>query len=191
MFRKFTSAITFALIVFLASPQAHAEDYAFDMKGQHAFIQFKVKHLGFSWLYGRFTDFDGSFSVDEKNPAAGSVEVTIQTASLDTDHAERNKHLRSADFLETDKFPTASFKSTKVTPNDNGSAIIEGDFTLHGVTKKISLNATHIGAGKDPWGGLRRGFEATTTLQTKDFGMASKFGSPAVDIIISIEGIRK
>jgi polyisoprenoid-binding protein YceI len=192
MIRKFAAAIALALTVFIATPQqAQAEDYAFDMKGQHAFIQFRVKHLGFSWLYGRFTDFDGSFSVDEKKPAEGSVEVTIQMASLDTDHAERDKHIRNADFLETDTYPTATFKSTKVIPDGNGSAVIEGDLTLHGVTKNISLNATHIGGGKDPWGGFRRGFEATTTLQTKDFGIAPKFGSPAVEIIISIEGIRK
>jgi len=192
MFRKLATAATLALTVFFASPQAvQAEDYAIDVKGQHAFIQFKVSHLGFSWLYGRFTKFDGTFSVDEKNPANSSVSVVIETASLDTDHAERNKHIRNADFLDTDKYPTATFKSTKVIPGADETAVIEGDFTLHGVTKKISLNAKHVGAGNDPWGGFRRGFEATTTLQTKDFGMAAKFGSPSVDVILSIEGIRK
>jgi polyisoprenoid-binding protein YceI len=192
MLRKLATAATLALSIFIASAQtAQAEDYAFDVKGQHAFIQFKVSHLGFSWLYGRFTKFDGMFSVDEKNPAEGSVSATIETASVDTDHAERNKHLRTADFFESDKFPTATFKSTKVIPGADGTAVIEGDFTLHGVTKSIQLNAKHIGAGNDPWGGFRRGFEATTTLQTKDFGVATKFGSPSVDIIISIEGIRK
>ncbi len=192
MLRKFATAAFFAAITFIATPQtAQAADYAFDMKGQHAFIQFRVKHLGFSWLYGRFTKFDGMFSVDEKDPAKGSVSVTIDTASVDSDHAERDKHLRNADFLNVKEHPTATFKSTKVTVNGDNMAVIEGDLTLHGVTKSISLNTTHIGGGKDPWGGFRRGFEATTTLQTKDFGMAGKFGSPAVEMIISIEGIRK
>ena len=192
MLRKFTAAALFAAIAFFATPQtAKAADYAFDMKGQHAFIQFRVKHLGFSWLYGRFTKFDGMFSVDENNPAGGSVSVTIDTASVDSDHAERDKHLRNADFLNVKEFPTASFKSTKVTLGDNETAVIEGDLTLHGVTKSIKLDVEHIGGGKDPWGGFRRGFQASTTLQTKDFGMASKFGSPAVEMIIAIEGIRK
>jgi len=192
MFRKIATAATFALTVFFATPQtAQAEDYAFDIKGQHAFIQFKVKHLGFSWLYGRFTKFDGMFSVDEKNPADASVSVSIETASIDSDHAERDKHLRNADFLEVDKYPTATFKSTKVTVGADNTAVIQGDFTLHGVTKSISLDTKHIGGGKDPWGGFRRGFEATTTLNTKDFGVAAKFGHPSVEIIISVEGIRK
>lgn len=191
MLRKFTLGLAFAfLLTFITVHTAQAEDYKFDTKGQHAFIQFKVSHLGFSWIYGRFTEFDGTFSVDESNPAAGSVSVEIQTASVDTDHAERDKHLRTADFLNSDKHPTATFKSTKITVGDNGTAVIEGDLTMNGVTKTIALDAKHIGAGSDPWGGFRRGFEATTTLQTKDFGIGTKFGSPAVEMIISIEGIR-
>lgn len=192
MLRKLATAATLAASIFIATPQAaQAADYAIDVKGQHAFIQFKVKHLGFSWLHGRFTKFDGMFSVDEKNPADGAVSVVIETGSVDTDHAERDKHLRTGDFLNVDKFPTASFKSTKVTLGADNHAVIEGDLTLHGVTKAIALDAEHVGAGKDPWGGFRRGFEATTTLQTKDFGMAGKFGYPAVEMTLSIEGIRK
>ncbi len=177
----------------LASASLYAEDYAVDKKGAHASIQFKISHLGYSWLWGRFNDFDGSFSYDEKDKAASKVAVTVITNSVDSNHAERDKHLRSDDFLDVSKFPEAKFVSTSYSEGVDGKAKLTGNLTLHGVTKEVVLDVTHIGGGKDPWGGYRRGFEAQTRLALKDYGIMKNLGpaSAELDLIISLEGIRQ
>ena len=181
------------LLLSSTATTAMADNYTIDTKGAHAFIQFKINHLGYSWLYGRFNTFDGQFSYDEKNPAAASVSVNIDTASIDSNHAERDKHLRGKDFLDVSKFPKASFVSTSFTEKGNGKVEIKGDFTLHGITKAITIDAEHIGNGSDPWGGYRRGFAGSTTFALKDFDINYNLGpaSEKVEIILSIEGIRQ
>lgn len=186
-----------ALILTLAFalPAQATENYAFDIKGQHAFIQFKVKHLGYSWLIGNFNTFNGSYTYDEANPTNNSVNVDIDVASLDSNHAERDKHLRSADFFDVAKFPKASFVSTSFEDKGNGTGVLKGKFTLRGVSKEIAFDVTQIGAGKDPWGGFRRGFSGTTTLHLSDYNMlkAGMLGAAAenVELFFSIEGVRQ
>ena len=177
----------------LIGGQAMAADYAIDKQGQHAFVNFKISHLGYSWLYGTFKDFDGTFSFDAANPEASKVNVTLKTASVDTNHAERDKHLRSADFLNVSKHDTATFESTSVKSTGEGTADVTGNLTLNGVTKPVVIAAKFIGEGQDPWGGYRAGFEGTTTLKLKDFDITKDLGpaSETVELIISIEGIRK
>ncbi|MGD8497255.1 MAG: YceI family protein [Chromatiales bacterium] len=172
---------------------AVAESYVIDTKGAHAFVQFRIKHLGYSWLLGRFNDFTGTFSYDEKNPAAAKVEVTIKTASIDSNHAERDKHLRDEDFLHVDKYPEARFVSTAFKDNGDGTAVLEGDLTLRGVTRSVSIDVEHIGHGPDPWGGYRRGFAGTTNLVLKDYNIDYDLGPAAreVEMFLSIEGIRQ
>ncbi|MCP5325167.1 MAG: YceI family protein [Oceanospirillaceae bacterium] len=190
--KKFIAASAISLGLFSA-PLFAAENYTIDTKGMHAFVEFKISHLGTSWLKGRFNDFNGTFSYDDKTPANNKVSVTIKTASVDTNHAERNKHLRSKDFLDTDKFPEAKFESTKVEKTGAKTANIYGKLSLHGVTKDIVIAATEVGAGNDPWGGFRRGFEGTTTLKLKDFGINYNLGpaSETVEMHLNIEGIRQ
>ncbi|MFC0445377.1 YceI family protein [Pseudidiomarina halophila] len=173
--------------------QAQAADYVIDMEGQHAFIQFKISHLGYSWLLGEFTDFEGTFSYDEANPGAATVNVTIDTASIDSNHAERDKHLRGDDFLAVDDYPEARFVSTSYTESSDGKGVLAGDLTLHGVTKPIEIAVNEVGAGPDPWGGFRRGFEGKVTLTLADFGIDYDLGPAAktVDMYLSIEGIRQ
>ena len=182
-----------ALLLTLSSAAFSAETYQIDTKGMHASIEFKIKHLGYSWLKGRFNDFSGSISYDEKSPESSNVQVTINTASLDSNHAERDKHLRGEDFLNVSKYPTATFKSTKVVAKDNGQADIMGTLTLNGVSKEVTLEANEIGAGKDPWGGFRRGFEGSTTIALKDFNINFNLGpaSKNVELLLYVEGIRK
>jgi polyisoprenoid-binding protein YceI len=177
----------------IGAGQAMAADYAIDKQGQHAFVNFKISHLGYSWLYGTFKDFDGSFSYDAANPQDSKVNVTLNTTSVDTNHAERDKHLRSDDFLNVGQHPTATFASTSVTSTGEGTADINGDLTLNGVTKPVVIAATFIGEGKDPWGGYRAGFEGSTTLKLKDFDIQKDLGpaSQSVELIISVEGIRQ
>ncbi len=168
-------------------------DYVIDKKGMHASIQFKISHLGFSWIYGRFNDFEGEFTFDKQNPAASKVSVTINTASIDSNHAERDKHLRGDEFLDVEKFPQAKFVSTSFDLDKDGNGVLKGDFTLHGVTKPISIDVKYIGEGKDPWGGYRVGFEGTTRFALADYDITKFLGpySKEVELILVIEGIRK
>ncbi|WAJ38029.1 YceI family protein [Pseudomonas sp. GOM7] len=191
MLKKTLAAL--ALGSALIGTQAMAADYVIDKQGQHAFVNFKISHLGYSWLYGTFKDFDGKFSFDAAKPEASSVSVTLKTASVDTNHAERDKHIRSADFLNVSKHDTATFESTSVKSTGEGTADITGNLTLNGVTKPVVIAAKFIGEGKDPWGGYRAGFEGTTTLKLKDFDITKDLGpaSETVELIISVEGIRQ
>lgn len=175
------------------SGSLQAADYIIDKEGQHAFINFKTGHLGFSMLHGRFNDFDGTFTWDKEKPEASTVNVTINTASVDSNHAERDKHLRSDDFLNTSKHPQATFVSTGVEMTGEETANITGDLTLNGVTKPVVLDARFIGEGEDPWGGYRAGFEGTTSIRMKDFDISMDLGPAAaeVELEISIEGIRQ
>jgi len=185
-------AIGFATSGF--SSTAQAEQYDFDIKGQHAFIQFKVKHLGYSWLLGSFRTFDGHFSFDARKPEKNSVSVTIDMASLDTNHAERNKHLRSADFFDVAKYPTATFTSTSYEMTGKNTGIVHGILTLRGISKNIAIKVTQIGTGPDPWGGYRRGFEGHAVLHLSDYKMkkAGMLGAVAenIQLFLSIEGVR-
>lgn len=182
-----------ALSLSAAALSANAADYVIDTQGGHASINFKASHLGFSWLTGRFNDFEGNFVWDRDNPAASSIQVSIDTASIDSNHAERDKHLRSKDFLHVSEFPEATFKSKRVVLDDDGEADIIGDLTLRGVTREVTLDAEMLGHGQDPWGGYRMGFEAETELKLKDFGIPMDLGkaSETVKIEISVEGIRQ
>ena len=169
---------------------AWAEDYNLDPR--HSFVTFKINHLGFSIMQGRFNDVKGGFSIDPANPANAMLDITVKTAAVDTNDAERDKHLRSKDFLEVDKYPTAMFKSTSVKANGNKAKVM-GNLTLHGVTKPVTIDAEFIGAGKDPWGGYRRGYKGSTTIKRADFGMGYNLGpaSASMELGLWIEGIRK
>jgi len=167
----------------------HAADYNIDTRGAHASINFKASHMGFSVLTGRLNTFGGTFSYDEKNIAASKITVEIDTSSIDSNHAERDKHIRSDDFLDAGKFATATFTSTKVEDKGNGKLAITGDFTLHGMTKSLVIDAVKIGEGKDPWGGYRLGFSGTAQITMGDFGFKRNYGK--VDLELHIEGIRQ
>ena len=171
---------------------AVAAEYEIDIEGMHAAIQFRIIHLGYSVLTGRFNDFGGSFTWDKDNPGASSVNVTIQTASLDSNHAERDKHLREADFLDVEKYPEATFKSTSY-DGDASAGKLDGILTLHGVSKPITIDIEFIGEGDDPWGGYRAGFEGNVTLRRSDFGMMYDLGprSDEMELDLYIEGVRK
>jgi polyisoprenoid-binding protein YceI len=173
-------------------PVAVASAATYEVDPTHSFVQFRIKHLGFSWLYGRFNTLSGELSYDAEQPEASTIAVEIDTNSVDTNHAERDKHLRGEDFLDVSKYPSATFKSTKFTPEGEGGTL-EGELTLHGVTKPITIEVTKIGEGTDPWGGYRAGFSGTTTLTRKDFGIDYDLGPAAesMELELGIEGIRK
>lgn len=185
--------LTLLMILSFGVLSAQAADYQIDVKGQHAFVQFKIQHLGYSWLYGRFDQFDGHFSYDDNNPEAASIEMTVQTGSVNSNHAERDKHLRSDDFLNVAEHPTAQFISTSFKPSEDGHGEMTGDLTINGVTKPVTLDVQFVGAGKDPWGGVRRGYEATTTIKLSDFNIKKNLGPASEELIltVSVEGIQQ
>jgi polyisoprenoid-binding protein YceI len=190
--RNTVIATTMALVAGFSSV-ANAAEYKLDIKGTHSFIQFKIQHLGFSWLLGRFNKFDGEFSYDAANEATSKISITIDTSSLDSNHELRDKHLRSDDFFDVAKFPQASFVSTSFEPSSDGKAILKGDLTLHGVTNPVVINVNKIGEGKDPWGGYRVGFEGTTKLSLSDYKIKKNLGpkSQEVELYFSFEGIKQ
>ena len=183
--------VAFAIAVAAAAP-ATAADYVIDTAKSHASVNFRIKHLGFSWLTGRFNDFSGTFTFDDAHPEASKVKVEVNTDSIDSNHAERDKHLRSKDFLDTGAYPKATFESTAVKVNGD-KATITGNLTLHGVTKPIEIVAERIGGGADPWGGFREGFTGTTRIPLKDFGIKFDLGpvSQEVELTLNIEGVRQ
>ena len=177
----------------LFSTSVLADNYVIDKKGMHASIQFKISHLGYSWLWGRFNDFEGSFSYDKNKPSDAKVTVTIDPSSVDSNHAERDKHLRGEDFLYVEKYPQSKFVSTSYTQNADGTGVLKGDFTLHGVTRPIVIDVKFTGEGKDPWGGYRAGFEGKTRIALADYGITKNLGpaSKELDLYLAIEGVRQ
>ncbi len=194
MNKKPSTYLLFAMTLCL-SLSAQSEDYVIDTKGMHAFIQFKVKHLGFSWLLGRFNKFDGTFSYDEKQADKSKVQVNIDLASLDSNHAERDKHLRSKKFFDVSRYPNASFISSGYEDKGDGKGILKGEFKLRGVSQEITIEVQQVGAGQDPWGGYRRGFEGHTIVHLSDYKMTegNRLGPQAEDVELDlfIEGIRQ
>lgn len=170
---------------------ASAADYMIDTKGAHASVNFKVSHLGYSFIKGRFNKFDGEFSYDPANVAASKVMVNVDTTSLDSNHAERDKHIRSSDFIDASKYSTATFTSTSVVDKGDGKLAVNGELNLHGVTKPITIDAEFIGAGQDPWGSERAGFYGTTRLELADFNIAVMGTSSYVDMELHVEGVKK
>ena len=137
----------------------------------HSEVAFQVRHL-LSRVRGRFTDFAGAIRFDAARPQDSSVEVVVQAASIDTAEPGRDTHLRSADFFDVERFPTLTFTSTSIVPRGDNRYDIEGDLTIHGVTRRVTLPATFLGSMQDPWGNERFGFEGELTLDRKDYGLA-------------------
>ena len=188
--RRTILAVTTAMILSMLSYSAFAAEYMIDKKGAHAFINFKIKHLGYSWLTGRFDDFSGNFFYDKDNVSASKVNVDIVVGSINSNHQKRDDHLRSADFLNVAKYPDAKFVSTKISDKGGNKLEVAGNLTLHGVTKNISFMAEKIGEGNDPWGGYRAGFSGETILKLKDFNISEKVGGEVI-LELHIEGIRQ
>jgi polyisoprenoid-binding protein YceI len=167
-----TAAMLVALLGMATA--ASAAPQTFDIDPVHSQVGFSVRHI-FSKVPGFFKQFSGTIIADEKNPAASSVDVTIQTASVFTDNEQRDNHLRSADFFAADSFPTITFKSTKLTPAGKGRYKVVGNLTMRGVTKRVVLDMEFLGKGEVSLGGrsmgTKAGFDATTTLDRQDYGI--------------------
>ena len=136
----------------------------------HTSVEFSAKHMMITTVRGRIADVEGTIITDEANPSNSSVEAVMKAASLDTRSDQRDQHLRSADFLNVEKFPEITFKSKRISGTKDEFKLI-GDLTISGQTKEITLDVTFEGEGKDPWGGERAGFTATGKIDRRDFGL--------------------
>ncbi len=178
-----------------AAPDFNGE-YAVDVA--HAHIGFTVKHLVISTTHGRFRDFAGTVNFDAKDIAKSSVNVTIKAASIDTDIPPRDKHLKGPDFFDVEKYPEITFKSTSVKKSGKG-LVVNGDFTMHGVTKPISIPFTISGPIAGPGGKARMGISGKVQINRQDYGVSwnKKLDngglavSDLVDITLDFEAVKK
>ncbi|MBI4218423.1 MAG: YceI family protein [Elusimicrobia bacterium] len=186
--------VTFAVFLAVGS-RLNAEQYQIDPV--HSDVGFKIRHMMISKVSGRFDKFSGEFNFDEKDSKSWTAQAAIEASSINTANEKRDAHLRAADFFDVEKFPQMTFKSTKVTDFSAGKAKLHGLLTLHGVEKPVILDLEIGGVIQDPMGGQRSGFEATTRINRKDFGLVYnkvlEAGGLAigeeVEITIHIEGI--
>ena len=163
----------------------------FAVDAVHSTVIFRIKHLGLSFVYGRFNEIEGTFQFGDDDKSR--VDITVKAASVDTNSEERDKHLRNEDFFDVEKYPDIKFKSDSIkkTAADKYEAV--GKLTLHGVTKPLTVTITRVGSGPDPWGNFRSGFETTFTIKRSDFGMGKMLGAVGdeVRLTVSVEGIRE
>ncbi|MDQ2871246.1 MAG: YceI family protein [Acidobacteriota bacterium] len=167
--KKRVAILSATAVILLTASAAFAAPETFSFDKGHSLVGFRIRHF-VSKVEGRFRDYDGTISLDRQNPAASRVDVTIQAASIDTGSENRDKDLRSANFFDVEKFPTISFKSTKVAPKGKDAYDVTGDFTMHGITKTITIPVRHGGfarAGKVE----KAGFEVAFTLDRKEYGI--------------------
>ncbi|HSE41477.1 MAG TPA: YceI family protein [Acidobacteriota bacterium] len=177
--------VSFLFVLLAATFAISQETYVVDPA--HTNVGFSAKHLVISTVSGRFKDFTGTIVFDDKNISNSSVNGTIQSASLDTGNADRDKHLKSADFFDVEKFPEITFKSTKVEKSGDG-AKVTGLLTIRGVTKEVSFPATVIGPIKDPWGNMKIGVSAgPLTINRQDYGVSWSKKMDSGGLVVSDE----
>ncbi|HWQ54593.1 MAG TPA: YceI family protein [Bryobacteraceae bacterium] len=151
----------------------------------HSMAEFKVRHMMISNVKGQFTAVTGAMTLDEGDVANSRVEASIEAASINTRDAQRDAHLKSADFFDVEKFPTLSFRSTSVSRSGDGELRATGDLTIHGVTREVVFTVEGPTAPtKDPWGNTRVGLSATTKINRKDFGLTWNAGLEAGGLLV-------
>ena len=193
-------AFAIVLLAAVAAGPAAAAESTWEIDPAHSSVQFSVRHMMVSNVRGEFRKVSGTVQGDETDPTKAKVEATIDTTSIDTRNEKRDSHLKSADFLDTEKFPTMTFKSKKIEKTGDRRYRVTGDLTLHGVTREVALDVDGPSAVvKDPMGNVRVGATATAKINRQDFGITwSKLldGGGAlvgddIDVTIDVEGTKK
>jgi len=184
---SFKYVLPVALVVSSIIGAEMAQAGSLKIDAQHSAVTFQVTHLMFTKVDGKFREFEGTFDLDEENNTISNVAVAIQTASVDTNVEGRDKDLRSKRFFDVEKYPTLTFKSTAPVKLNGKKGKIKGTLTMHGVEKEVILDAELLGKGKDPWGNLKYGFQATTVVNRKDFGMTWNEALEAGGVLVGDE----
>ncbi|HVK87597.1 MAG TPA: YceI family protein [Kofleriaceae bacterium] len=162
-----------------------ASNWNFDHS--HSTVNFHVRHMMIAKVHGRFSKWGGTLLLDNSDLTNSKLEVSIETASVDTRDEKRDGHLRSADFFDSERFPTMTYKSTSVTKISDDEYEVLGELTLRETTKPVKLTVEYNGTGKDPWGGTRAGFSAKATINRKDFGLHWNAALEAGGVLVSDE----
>lgn len=189
--RMLIQGVIIALAVGLPALSAAAAPETYDVDTVHSSVDFKVRHMGIGTVRGTFDEFSGAIVVDKKNPSKSSVEFKVSVTSVNTRNAKRDEHLRSNDFFDVEKYQEMSFKSKKVRKIDKDTVEVTGDFTLHGVTKPLTVRVDILGEGKDHNGVRRIGFETEFTIQRSKFGMNKMIpvAGDKVQVSLLVEGL--
>jgi polyisoprenoid-binding protein YceI len=197
--KNWISRTLIVLVVVIAAPLAASAD-TWQIDPVHTTVGFSVRHMTISTVRGQFNKVAGTITANDNDPATAVIEATIDTASIDTHSPDRDSDLKSANFLDVAKYPTMTFKSKKIEAAGPGKYNVVGDLTLHGVTKEVTLAVEATGAPiKDPWGNMRAGATATTTINRKDFGLTwnkmidagGAVVGDAVAVEIDVEAVKK
>ena len=170
----------------MTAPTAPAATNAWKLDPTHSNVEFSAKHMMFTTVKGRLADVEGTVIVNGSTPDTAVVEATLKAASIDTRTEQRDQHLRSADFLDAEQYPTVTFRSTKIS-GSRDHFTITGDLTIKSTTKAITLDATYEGTGKDPWGGERMGFSAEGKIDRREFGLTWNQALEAGGVLVSNE----
>ena len=185
-------------ILFLAAASGLRAADTYTIDKAHSDVSFTIRHFA-SKVHGRFADFEGSIQTDPAKPEASSVVFTIKSTSIDTNNSNRDNDLRSDNFFDVAKFPEITFKSSKIAATGKDSYAVTGTFTMHGVSKEITLPVTYLGTMKDPRGNERASFELNTKLNRKDFGInwnksldnGGMMLSDEVEVTVDLETVKK
>jgi polyisoprenoid-binding protein YceI len=188
MRNRYLGALALVVPLFAAAPAA-ADDYALD--AAHTSVVFKISHIGLSYVYGRFDDVSGAFTIDQ-DPAKSSFALSLKTESIDTNNKKRDEHLSGPDFFNVKQFPEIAFKSKSVKAIDGGLEVT-GDLTLHGTTKSVTFALKGGKTAEFPKGVKRTGYSTEFTVKRSDFGMDKMLEAVGdeVSIAISFEGTKK
>jgi len=174
----------------MTATAAQPETTTWTIDPAHTSVQFSATHMMITTVRGRITDVRGAITVDEQNPERSSVEVELGAKSLSTGVEQRDQHLHSADFLDAETYPTITFKSRRIEgarAQEGGRFKVTGDLTIRGTTREVTLDSTYEGRGKDPWGGERLSFNATTRIDRRKFGLTWNQALEAGGILVSNE----
>lgn len=175
----------------VTAPATAADTYKLDPT--HSYIVFRIFYLDVGYSFGSFQGPEGTLVFDDNTPGGSLVEIEVPAANVNTLVARRDKHIKSADFLNAAKFPVISFKSRSIKKLGGGKYEINGDLVLLGNKQPLSITAVKTGSGKDPWGNDRVGYQTTFTIKRSDFGMDFMIGalSDEVHLTVSVQGIRQ
>lgn len=188
------AVVVVGLFTGIAASHTQAAE-SFNVDNTHSTVFFRIKHMGVSYVYVRFNEVTGSFTIDDADAGKSSFNIEIKTASIDSGASNRDRHLKGPDFFDVKQFPVATFKSESVKKLGTDRYEVSGQFTLHGVTRPLKAEVHHVGTGTGQRGGTISGFESTFTIKRSEFDMNFMIGpdklSDEVRITISIEGFHR
>ncbi|MDY7031938.1 MAG: YceI family protein [Thermodesulfobacteriota bacterium] len=190
---RISNFVFFFVLLFFASIVSAADIETYEVDPVHSTAFFKVGHYGFGFVRGGFTDISGNIVIDKAHSTKSTVDIVIKTESINTENNQRDEHLKSKDFFDVAEFPIMYFKSREIKKQSKNLYEVAGEFTLHGITKKITVPVKFIGEGKDHYGAYRAGFETQFSINRSEYGMTKYIpaAGDTVAITLVIEGIRK